>query len=474
MAPMNFADQPMSLVRALRRRGVDAHHLQYTSNGQHALGYALDRVALMRAGDFRVQFDALRNALAEGFDIYHFWQRSLLFGPNLDGLTGLDLPLIKSHGGRIFHRFTGWDLRLPSADRLVNPHSPFHHGFTAPVDEDVQRRYIDMLRQHVDLFLVQDPEMRQFMPEARILPRGLALDQRDYVGVQPTARPLVVHAPSNAEVKGSRFVIRALEELSAEGLHFDFQLLDRVPHKEAREWYRRADIIVDQIMIGATGVLTLEAWALGKPCITYLREDLFEPFYGTRDLPVANATPDTIKSVLTRLIKDYEWREHLSRRGRETAVGFHDIEKVAEQYLEICGEQSRHAVQMNRAVADLDFFGTNLITRAQPATRGNAPEGRAEAFGRLELRRAGVGQLNLRGRVEQGLHNSLARLFLVWLRAQKRLLLGNSAPQDSPRLARAINAQTQVCRAILAAETRAFANLSRWRRALSARLTGRG
>ncbi|MBX9608603.1 MAG: hypothetical protein K2Y51_20455 [Gammaproteobacteria bacterium] len=476
MAPMNFADQPMALVRALRQRGVDAHHLQYTTDGRHALGYSLDRLALMRSGDFRRQLDVLRAVLAEGFDIYHFWQRSLLFRPELDGLTGFDLPLIKARGAQVFHRFTGFDLRLPSEDRRRNPHSPFLHGFVPPFKESAQRQYIEMLRQHVDVFFVQDPEMQQFMPEARVLPRGLALTDWPYVGVRPNPRPLVVHAPSNAAVKGSHFIVRALEELSREGLRFDFRLLERVPHSEAQAWYRRADIIVDQIMIGATGVLTLEAWALGKPCVTYLREDLFQPFYGTRDLPVANATPVTIKSVLARLIKDHDWRLHLARRGRETVETFHDIGRVAEQYLEICQARGRRQAALDTRTRDLDFFSANFLNRlAENTVARRAPHSRHEVapcWNALQLRAANLGQLNVRGRFEQGFHNGLARLFRAILSAEDQLFGGDDL-RASPRVARLIALQVNVFRDILAIETRLCRELSHLRRACGAWLPGR-
>ncbi len=366
MAPMNFADQPMALVRALRRRGVTADHLQYSALGLHPLGYALDRVARHGNSDFVRQLEVLEEHLSRGYDIFHFWQRSLLFGTALDGLTGLDLPIIKARGARLFHRFTGFDLRMPSLDARLNPHSPFHHGYQSPFDERAQQAYIAMLRDYVDRFFVQDPEMGQFMPEAEILPRGLELEHWQPVGVRPNPRPLVVHAPSNAAVKGSNYVVRALETLRHEGLAFDFQLLDRVPHAEAREWYRRADIIVDQILIGATGVLTLEAWALAKPCVTYLRRDLFEPFYGVSELPVANATPDTIEGTLRRLIADFDWRAELASKGRAMVEQHHDIERIATRYAALCEASLADRTASREATRALAFFRPRLAAAIAP------------------------------------------------------------------------------------------------------------
>ena len=470
MAPMNFADQPMSLIRALRERGVEAHHVQYTATGEHALGYALDRTVRMKTADFAAQLGVLAEVVAEGFNIFHFWQRSLLFGRRLDGLTGLDLPLIKAHGGTIFHRFTGFDLRMPTRDKEVNRFSPFHYGYQAPYGEEEQRAYIDMLREHVDIFFVQDPELHQFIPEARILPRGLQLEEWPVVGVVNNDRPLVVHAPSNAEVKGSRFIVRALEELSTEGVSFDFKLLERVPHSEAREWYRRADIIIDQIMIGATGVLTLEAWALGKPCITYLREDLFEPFYGTHDLPVANANPDSIKSVLRSLISDREWRHELGRRGRELIEAHHDIRKIAEDYEEICRDALEDGGSFNRSVVDIIYFRGGLAPLLAEPDPVCLPEVDYDTRRGLPLPRAlDTLKMSVAGRIELRIHNAIARASAYLLAIEERFLERLSL-SDRTREWLWI-AQVRFARALSGLNQRGFALLVRIKRRLTSTAT---
>ena len=52
---------------------------------------------------------------------------------------------------------------------------------------------------------------------------------------------------------------KALKELKKEGLRFELKLLNKVPFNEALEWYKRADLIVDQILIGWYGVLATES-----------------------------------------------------------------------------------------------------------------------------------------------------------------------------------------------------------------------
>jgi hypothetical protein len=118
-------------------------------------------------------------------------------------------------------------------------------------------------------------------------------------------------------------------------------------------------------MIGATGVLTLEAWALGKPCVVYLREDLFKDFYKCSDLPVANANPDTIKDQLRKLIKDYEWRQDLSKRGRKTVERFHDSDKVVKKFIRTYEGMMKKKPVTPKGTRDVDY----LQAQAQASQR---------------------------------------------------------------------------------------------------------
>jgi glycosyltransferase involved in cell wall biosynthesis len=378
LAPMNFADMPMQIVQALRRRGYTAEHAQYSSGQGHKFGYALDKeVDLHAFGSKPAAHGAtLRHYLDADFDIFHFWNKSFFFVRDYTTLTGLDLPLLKARQKRIIHRFSGFDLRLRSWDLERNPHSPFRYGYSFVADERLQIGFIEMLRDYADQLLVQDPELGQFLPEARIIPRALDLRQWPFVGVAPADRPLVVHTPSNPEIKGTRFVLAAVEALRAEGLAFDFRLVQDVSHDEARAWMRKADIVVDQLLIGATGVVTLEAWALGKPVVLYLREDLFRPFYGTSELPVANANPDTVTAVLRDLIRDLDWRRHLSAAGRRTVESHHDIDKVIDQLIELYEAVHRSPPRLPAGTADIDYLV--LQTEAAIAT--------AKALRKIETR----------------------------------------------------------------------------------------
>ena len=329
LAPTNFANQPMTMTRALRRRGVDASHVLYAWNGRVLFGYDRDEVVEVTRSDWlTVQLETLNRLLSEPVDVFHFWHRSLVYGPGGYGFfSGFDLPYVAGSGARIVYRFTGYDLRRRSLDMEVNPYSPFRRGYASPYDEEAQLRYLDHLRQWADALVVQDPEMATFLPEAEVIPRGIDLEAFPFVGVGRPARPLVVHAPSSGELKGSAHVVRAVESLQARGVAFDFKLIEGMKNAEAVEWYRRADIVVDQLLIGWYGVLAVEGMALGKPVIAYVRPGLEQGF--DPPLPIVNATIDDVEERLAELIADAALRDSLAHAGRRFAEAVHDSDQVA-------------------------------------------------------------------------------------------------------------------------------------------------
>ncbi len=298
--------------------------------------------------------EALAWALDQGFDIFHFWLVTFFTSPQYRRMRGLDLPFIKARGLRVVYRGTGFDLRLRKIQEERNPYNPYRYGFRTVFDDRDQARYLEYLKEYVDTFIVQDPEMREYMPNAHVVPRGIDLSEWQTVGIERTERPLVVHAPSKSELKGTRFLLEAVEELRQEGVPFDFQLIQGMPHAEAAAAFRRADIVVDQLVIGWYGVVTIEALALGKPVIVYVREDLARDF--TPRIPIANANPDTVKAVLRDLVADYEQRVALAEAARPFVEQVHDVRTVArllrERYDDLMGTPTR----IPSTTADLDHF----------------------------------------------------------------------------------------------------------------------
>jgi len=250
-----------------------------------------------------------------------------------------DLPLLKRAGKAIFVTYQGSDARqmdycrrhfeISFADEV--PPGTYSAASDARKREDIGvfERYADgIFALNPDLLHVL-PARAQFMPYASVDPaRWRPPDYR------PGARacPLVVHAPTRHGVKGTRFLLDAVNRLKSEGMDFEFVLVEKMSRAEARRIYERADLLVDQLLAGWYGAVAVEAMALGRPVVCYLRQDdlrFLDP--GMRsDLPIINATPGTLCDTLRDLLgKRRHTLAEAGARSRNYVEKWHDPDTLA-------------------------------------------------------------------------------------------------------------------------------------------------
>ncbi len=298
--PVNMAGIPWANVEALRRKGVDARLVVFNRATLHPeADWSLERHGPLPVR-LATQFAALARLLPRT-DVFHFY-----FGLTLVPKS-LQFPLLRATGKKSVLHWLGSDIRGKSPAELA-------YGKRA------------------DAQIVGSYDAIRWVPEAHVVPPGL--DLRDYMQRPPSdnPRPLVVHAPSNREKKGTVHVIEACAQLPVE-----LDVVEGVHHDEARERYARADIVVDQLYAGWHGVFALEAMALGKPVVGYLRPDVVErsaEAFGVR-VPIVPATAETLVDALRPLVDDPARRRSLGAAGRAYVEGVHDIDRVADRLLDI-------------------------------------------------------------------------------------------------------------------------------------------
>lgn len=142
------------------------------------------------------------------------------------------------------------------------------------------------------------------------------------------SRPLVVHCPSDGVVKGTSFITAAVDRLKAR-IDFDFRLVQGVPHAEVLAHMRECDVFIDQLLAGDHGTAAVEAMALGKPVVCYIR-----PSVAARlppELPIVNANVDSFEQVLETLLHGGERRQELGRLGRTYVERYHDADLLARE-----------------------------------------------------------------------------------------------------------------------------------------------
>lgn len=145
-------------------------------------------------------------------------------------------------------------------------------------------------------------DMVEYVPMARrdLFFWPLDLDQPKFAQTsvpQPRPGPLrVVHAPNHPQFKGSRYLIDAVDQLRGEGVPVELVRVERVPNDEALAIYRTADVVFDQCLIGFHGYFALEAMALGKPVMVFIRKPSY--LLHPEECPLIQVTRETIAQQL--------------------------------------------------------------------------------------------------------------------------------------------------------------------------------
>lgn len=132
----------------------------------------------------------------------------------------------------------------------------------------------------------------------------------------------------NKNIKGSPFVIEAIERLKNEGHDVLYYYLNDVKIGDMVYYQNQADIIIDQLIYGWWGYTGMEGMALGKPVVCYLRQEWKDHFLKINsefsELPIVEANTSTIYEVLKRLVVDEEYRMAKGRESRRFAERYFD------------------------------------------------------------------------------------------------------------------------------------------------------
>lgn len=145
----------------------------------------------------------------------------------------------------------------------------------------------------------------------------------------------LLHAPNHREIKGTRHILRAVEELRQEGLDIELVLVERVPNVEVRRLILEADVIVDQLVIGWYAMFAIEAMASCRPVICHLRQDLESLYVATglldsfNEIPILRADAFTIKDLLRKLHDDRELLARAGLEGRRYVQRRHSVQAIS-------------------------------------------------------------------------------------------------------------------------------------------------
>jgi glycosyltransferase involved in cell wall biosynthesis len=293
---------PWTNVQALRRKGVDAKLVVVERQKLHPeADWSLDRPAGFW-GRQAVQWPAFLRLLPKT-DVFHFY-----FGWTLVPRR-VQWPLLKAARRRSVLHFLGSDIRGKAPEQLA---------YARGADARIVGSY-DALR---------------WVPDAHVVPPGLDLREYTPVPSEDRRRPIVLHAPSSRRRKGTEHVIAACE-----GLDVDLDIVEGLRHDEALRHYERADIVVDQLNAGWYGIFALEAMALGKPVLGYLREEAVRETKRAlgAEVPIVPVTKETLHERIAQLAASADERRRIGASSRAYVEHVHDADKGADRLIAIYG-----------------------------------------------------------------------------------------------------------------------------------------
>ena len=252
--------------------------------------------------------------------------------------TGIIYPVLKLLGKKIITVFLGSDIRYWYAFQEEMKSLGVHNEML-PFFEYAKNRsggsYWDKQRtvevaEKYSAIIISQPDYSQLLsrPYMRAcVPLNLSTLT---FNVPARSEPLILHAPSVPEAKGTDIVLRVIEELSAEGLRFQFRLIENMPNEDLRNLLAEADIVVDEFYSVTVGGLSSEAMATGNAVLTRYLADFSKVPPGC---PAINTSIHTLKDNLRQIILDLELRTQLAYAGRPYVEANNDNVKVCTDLL---------------------------------------------------------------------------------------------------------------------------------------------
>lgn len=257
-------------------------------------------------------------------------------------LWWLEAPLLSCAGIRTIVIAYGADAYMYS--RIRNPsltNALLINYPRAARDEPRIARQVAYWSRHADVVIPMFMVVDGFGRSDVNVPSALCIDTRSWgprkeysTANGRTGTVRVVHAPNHPGVKGTEFLVQAVDELRSEGLDIELVLLQGVPNEQVRLEMSRADAVAEQFIAGMYAMTAIEGMASGLPVLANLEEDytrLFRRYAYLDECPILSTPPETLKSNLRALVTDPALRAQLGRAGRHYVEKYHSY--AAARYL---------------------------------------------------------------------------------------------------------------------------------------------
>jgi len=276
------------------------------------------------------------------YDIFYFLSGEPILTRKL---MPLEFRIYKLFKKKIVMHFVGTDIRSPKYLYYINENvqSFFDNNLKdcPPKQEDWQKRICKVTTKYADKILVSTPDLLEFFPKSdkvEFLPVFLDVDsfKKEIAKIQKEKHArntndsiTILHAPSNENVKGTKYIEKILNEIKNELSDIeiiitsssDFKKPAHPPYTVTRyeliKLLFKADIVIDQILIGWYGLQSVESLFMGNETICYIDKNLY-PYLS--DCPIYKCEKSLKESIFDAIenlkknklssFEDYIYQNH--------------------------------------------------------------------------------------------------------------------------------------------------------------------
>ena len=314
---VDLTSRTIKIAEALNSKGIYTKALNYFPNYLYHSDYEMD-VTSFENNNIRLNntIDVAVRLIPE-FNIYHFHSFSSLT------LDHSDLSVLKEMDKKLLMHFWGQDVRLYSKAAKLNPYIKL-----LPKNDDKETiRQMKAFSKHIKYCLVSDYELNEYVKDyfENIIQLNLMLDlkkiKQRYVN-DKNRLFTIIHVSTSPELLGTKYVLEAINDLKLK-YNINFKLIQDISYEE--HFFQEADLIIDQLIIGRYGQVSIDAMALGKPVICWISDFMREKY--PKELPIIIASPDNVKEKITYVLENRDMLKNLGIQGKSYVERYHDMDK---------------------------------------------------------------------------------------------------------------------------------------------------
>jgi glycosyltransferase involved in cell wall biosynthesis len=323
----NNAGVLTNLKSGFQKMGIKADFYSFNS---HLYGYKKDRIISFSKNVFIRKFQKvfLLLKLLLKYDLFIFDT----FHTLLPGFK--DVKFYKFFGKKTAILFTGCDVRMPEkvASYKWNPCFFCNDDYKNFVgcNIGIKQKLIPEAEKIFDFVFCPQEAAGFLQKEYNIIYFPFNIEEFAYSPQANNKKLTILHAPSNEIYKGTKYIAEAIDKLKKK-YDFNFKIVKNVEHDILLKEIEQCDLVIDQMLVGFYGIFSVEAMAMGKSVICYIREDIWNDI--KEECPVYNANPDNLYDVLEMILKNPGQLIAKSIISRKYAEEKHASGKIAMQFV---------------------------------------------------------------------------------------------------------------------------------------------